>query len=221
MILFRRQRLRPGLIFSVTGANLTSMLISKVLSKGFDKLGPEAKKIVPVCPCHDGLTVEVNDIMYIGESKPYKARLTPLDTYEADFESGAAFNPRIFEVVGATEEEERKAVDYWLNDVDGTWYDFLAFPRLFIKAVLIDKFDYPAGWEWAHWCTEGVAEAFENALGRNIYGKTNPTPLTTIKRVLDGVLRDVTSDMMVILNPPDTPQKEWKKHTSSNLVLRT
>jgi len=201
MVIFNRRQLRPGLIFSVKGTNLLSILISTVLSRGFNKLLPEVTKIVPVCPCHDGIVVEVDEQFYIGESRPFKARLTSLDTYEEKFESNICLNPRIFEVKIATKIEEYTAAEYWLKHVNGTLYDFMAFPYLSIKNLLMDNSEKVAGWEWAHWCTEGVAEAYCAALGYDIYNKTNPTPLTTIKRVLEGVFRDV-SDQMFIDMPP-------------------
>lgn len=197
MVLFHRQRLRPGLIFSVKGTNLLSKLISSVLSKGFNRLPLEVKCIVPECPCHDGIIIKVWGKFYIGESRPSRARLTPLDVYEDGFETGIYTNPRIFEVKVASEAQEQLAAEYWLEHVKDTPYDFMAFPYLCLKNLLMFKYERVAGFEWAHWCTEGVAEAYQHALGFDVYNKVNPTPLTTVKRVLEGVFIDRSRDMFI------------------------
>ncbi|MFC1453841.1 hypothetical protein ACFLQL_01540 [Verrucomicrobiota bacterium] len=197
MVLFRRQRLRPGLIFSVNGNKPFSKLVSSVLSSAFNNLPDRVNDIVPTCPCHDAMIIKLAGKFYVGESRPLKARLTPLAQYEEEFEGDISVNPRLFAVKVATEIEERKAAEYWLKYVNDTYYDFMAFPKLYLKQRLMYNFHKAAGWEWAHWCTEGVAKAYQDALGFDVYLKTNPTPLTTIKRVLEGVFVDVSQDMFI------------------------
>ncbi len=99
------------------------------------------------------------------------------------------------------------AAKYWTDKVLGKPYAFSAYPRLLAKAKLIDFSNSKYAWlrkigethcgfEWSDWCTEGVAKAWKFT-GNNWADKNNPTPLTTEKRLIAGVLKDVTSSCII------------------------
>jgi hypothetical protein len=104
---------------------------------------------------------------------------------------------RIYEVVGASPEQEKRTTDYWANNIRGTVYDFGAFPLLLTKALLGGWIPSVAGWEWANWCTEGVMMSYLKGAGLDPWDKRNSTPKTTENRVEQGRLKDITDQMTV------------------------
>jgi len=151
--------------------------------------------LLPVWGNHDAIVILFKGRWYFGESAPLHAKLTTTEEYESRINAGD-FEVKMYDVKGATPKQRKAASQYWLSSVLGTFYDFLAFPRLFFKAILGNIFKGDVGWEWAHWCTEGVADAWEKGAGLYVWRKDNPTPWTTEKRV--GVsLVDVTSNIIM------------------------
>jgi hypothetical protein len=155
------------------------------------------------CPNHDAIVVERDGKLWIGESCPPVARLTSIEDYEKDIKRGYIYRIRVLEVVGATTEQEEAAADWWLDHVNNSPYDYMAFPRLLFKALFGNWINSAAGWTWARWCTEGIAESYK--FGTDTQGvrdawkegklypwkKLNPTPLTTWMRWHQGKLRKV------------------------------
>lgn len=192
--IFHRAFLRPGLIVSVCAKHMTCWLIRRALTPGFKALGPEALKLTPEVFNHDAIIVKgMHDRWYIGDSQPWRAKLTPIEKYEEEVNSGHLYNLRVFEAKGATRHQEEDAAAYWVENINRSLYDFLAYPRLILKILFGDHWQWAAGWEWARWCTEGVAESYSKGAGLDVYKKTNPTPLTTVKRYLSGDLKNITS----------------------------
>lgn len=188
---FNLKNLEQGQIIHVRSSTLFGKMIRKAINVKAD----------PVCwGNHDALVVlDKNEQYMIGESISPRATLTTLEHYEK-LMYACNCQVKVFEVVDATKLDMRLVSNYWLTEVLGTWYDWMAFPRLFIKSVIIDILNWDCGWEWARWCTEGVAEAWREGAGRDVWGKKNPTPYTTEKRVRSGKLRDVTDKVLIDTN---------------------
>ena len=152
---------------------------------------------LPCWGCHDGIVLRRGPFeAQIGDSRPFRARPTPLSRYNHMIREGK-LSVRIYEVVGAYGLHERRAAKWWAEEVRGTIYDFGAFPLLFTKALLGDWLPTVAGWEWANWCTEGVMFAYLKGAGLDPWNKRNCTPFTTEKREAQGKLRDVTDRMTI------------------------
>lgn len=186
MLVFNRDKLEVGMIVHARTYGWVGKTIRKVLGcRGKNKVWGN----------HDAIIVEKEGMFMIGESVPPRAKLTLLEDYERGMRAGN-IEVKVYEVVGANIKECRKAEKFWLSTVCGTFYDFLAFPRLFIKSWLVDLIPTETGWEWAHWCTEGVARAWEEGASILVWRKLNPTPWTTEKRV-GKTLVDVTDNVMM------------------------
>jgi len=185
---FNRAELREGLILHTRTPRFVGRSIRRVLQRGY----PAGV----VWGNHDALIVGAHDsaLLGVGESVPWRARVTSLEWYEEAMERGEV-ECRVYAVTGATRDQECGASDYYLEHVVGTWYDFAALPRLAIKSLLMDVWRKAAGWEWAWYCTEGVQTAYQ-AVGLTPWGKRNATPLTTEKRV-SATLEDVTAAMLI------------------------
>jgi len=173
--------LRPGLILNMSTNSMFGKLIRLVLARNWDNRHE--------CPNHDAIVVEHAGQLWIGESQPPVARLTPIAQYEKEIKSKFLYRLRVLEVVGATTNEERLAANWWLDNVRNSPYDYFGIWRLLIKAVFGNWFKQAAGWTWANWCSEGVAEAWKKGAKRDPWGKLNPTPLTTWTRYQQGKFR--------------------------------
>ena len=193
VFVFHRALLRPGLIVSMCSCKPTAWLIRRALRREFNALGPDALKVTPEVFNHDAILIKGHNQWYVGDAQPWRARLTPLEQYERDVNSGYLYNLRIFEAKGATHDQEEDAAAWWLENINGAWYDFMAYPRLILKVIFGDYWQWAAGWEWARWCTEGVSESYLKGAKFDVYHKTNPTPLTTVKRAISGDLTDITN----------------------------
>ena len=169
--------------------------------------------VVEVWGNHDGITVKVNSKMFVGEATPRGSILTPVEEYERLMDLGKC-EVKIYEVIGASPADEKNAAMYWILNVKGRPYNWMAYPRLLWKSMFFDLSyskiewlkkigDKVAGWEWADWCTEG----FQNAwmFIKNVLQTGNPTPLT-VEQIAGEVprragkvtmLRDVTDIFIV------------------------
>lgn len=146
---------------------------------------------------HDAMFVSSNAV---GESKawPPFAGVNPLAAYEKKMRAGkvrvAVLRCGALDPILALE-----VVRTWNAHVRGTFYDFFALPRLWIKNRVADLWpDKAVGWEWAHWCTEGLRDAFRLALGGLVdpWHKENPTPRTTENRLREGEFADVSAECL-------------------------
>jgi len=184
---FDKSRLKNGMILHVRTFGWIGRLIRIALgARGHHVWGN-----------HDGLLIFRHGQWWVGESVLPVARLTLLADYESREDAGKC-ELRVYDIVGAKLVNRLKAVDYWLTNVCGSPYDCLAFPRLLLKAIFGDVFAGEAGWEWAHWCTEGVAFSWDSGANMSVWKKENPTPLTTEKRVGDTLI-DITEKVSLPL----------------------
>ena len=127
--------------------------------------------------------------------------LTPISEWEEDcVKNGSKII--VLQVVGASPAHEEEAAKWWLQNVFGHAYDKVAIWRLGLKAVFGDWISGKVGLLSHFFCTEGVRDAFLNAIRivkeaigaplEDPWGdKTNPTPGTTHKRWKAGKLADM------------------------------
>jgi hypothetical protein len=128
---------------------------------------------------------------------PPFACTTPWEDYEDKMRAGQV-TVSILRVPGLTPADRQAIVGAWYREVRGTFYDFMAFPRLLIKATVIDVCPRAAGWEWAHFCTEGCQKSFRVGTKSRIdpWRKDNSTPGTTEHRVYEGDILDVSESCL-------------------------
>jgi hypothetical protein len=140
---------------------------------------------------HDAPVLEYNGRLVIGDSHPGGSVLTPLEDYQQRLDNGE-IELRVYRVQHVTFAERHWASAWWIDNVLGSHYDYLAYGRLILKRIFGDVWKRAAGWRWAWWCTEGTRDMWikPKQITREIdpWKKSNPTPLTTEHRVIDGRL---------------------------------
>ena len=181
---------QPGMILNMSTGTMLGGLIRSALGKAFIEInGGMGEK--SDCPNHDAIVVEYSGRLFVGDAVWPFCVLTPVSRYDEWIKNGTVYNLRVLRVRKATTLQHRQAAQWWLDNINGKPYDAYAFPRLLGKAMFGDLFGCAAGMEWAWYCTEGIKGAFDS-VGLDIYMKNNPTPLTTYKRMLIGILDYVT-----------------------------
>lgn len=183
--------LRPGLIISVSTRTFLGTLIRMALGKAYEKIVPY--DIRENCPNHDAIVIEHDGKLFIGDAVYPTCRRTRICQYQSWLRSGFIFNVRIFEAHEISRGRQAVAAKWWDDNIANEPYDWPAFFRLGLKALVGDWFPNAAGLRWAHWCTESVKDAFAVGACYDFYANANPTPLTTIKRWKEGRLKLLTS----------------------------
>lgn len=177
---------QPGMILSMSTTTTIGGLIRMALGKAYVEInGGLGSK--DDCPNHDAIVIQHAGRLWVGDAVYPKCKLTPIEDYDRELRDGSIYNLRVLRVRQATTKQHYDAAEWWFKNVLGTDYDWYAFPRLLGKAMFGDWCKCAAGMEWAWYCSEGIKGAFDNA-GIEIYNKNNPTPLTTYKRMLSGML---------------------------------
>ena len=182
--------LRPGLILNMSSRSTFGLLTRMALAPAYKRLTNDPHPIRN-CPSHSAMTVLHDGRIWIGEAHSPRAGLTAVDKFQWYLDQGIYYNLHIMEVVGATMAEELAASDFWMEHVFETPYDGIAMPRLLLKAIFGDLINTAAGVPWAHWCTEANMESWRDGAHRDPYGNKNPTPLTELKRLLEGKFRQL------------------------------
>lgn len=131
---------------------------------------------------HDAICTYKDYEKGIGEMSAKYGRgvWTPLEDYKNKIIHGEATCWYLWPI-GATDRQGWQVANDWWSNGKGKPYDYAAFIRLFIKSTFMDVFDSAAGWKWADWCTENVADLWSKT-GKDPYQTTNPTPLTSDHR---------------------------------------
>jgi len=179
---FNRDELRQGMVVRLKSDSMMGKMVMKMLK---------------VCwSSHDAIVIIMpSGRIYVGDAQPITAKLTPIEEYDEKVASGA-WKVKFLLPEEYTHEKGMGAAEYWIKYVKGTVYDIAAFPRLALKCIFGDIWKKAAGWEWANWCTEGVAVSWLKGGNMNLWKKTNPTPLTTQKRQSEGVFNDLTKKVV-------------------------
>ncbi len=179
----------PGLVINMSSRSMVGGLIRFALRRGFRELQSRYGELAgDVCPNHDAIVVEYKGALCVGEAAFPVATIRTLAEYNDWIESGEQFNLRILEPTGVSKESQKQAADYWVRKILGTLYDFKAIPYLGIKS-LFGGITPVKDWEFAFYCTEGVAAAYAFGANVSVWGKEHPTPFTTLKRACQGVFR--------------------------------
>jgi len=189
--------LREGLNVHVRSNSRIGRMVRWSLNKWLKRICETlGVPIVKVWGNHDGITVKVNGRMFVGEATPRGNVLTSVEEYERRMELGK-IDVKIYEVVGANLADEKNAAMYWILNIKGRPYNWMAYPRLLWKSMFFDLSyskvkrlkkigDKVAGWEWADWCTEGFQKAWVRI--KDVLQTGNPTPLT-VEQIADEVPR--------------------------------
>lgn len=151
---------------------------------------------------HDALVVRMaTGDLGIGDTRPFKARVTDLVYYEKLVASGNA-EIRILAPFDYNHYDGMCASTWWLEHENGVWYDIVSYPRLLLKAILGDDWQWSRDLKW-DWCTEGCMDAWLDGAQKDYWrkagytGKVQPTPRTTQNRMDEGIFVDVTSKCFV------------------------
>jgi len=154
---------------------------------------------------HDALVVMTSaGSVKIGDCLPSGCRLTELERYIRGV-TDQGWRVRVLVPEMYTVERGLAASDWWFENVRGHPYDFsILWSKWYIRLMwrvlatyVKAKYHVPIpsqlaeNFEFAYWCTEGVAAAWLNGPGIDIWRKRNPTPRTTEKRCEEGKLRQV------------------------------
>jgi len=177
----------PGVIGSHRSASRFGWMMGLVFGRRYKKLtkgGPWINM-----PSHNFGIVEWAGELWVGESVSPVAKLTSFANYERLIEADEVRNVQLFEVCKVSKKRQAAAAQWWVDNVLGKDYDSDAFFRLILKAVFGDWFPSAAGKDWKWWCTEGWKDAYKNGAHHNLYHNENPTPLTNVKRFVEGKLR--------------------------------
>jgi len=145
------------------------------------------------CPSHSVLFVTGKDgELCVGNVKNPIAVWQSLEDFIKQIQSGHITKLRIFRVEGSTLRQRAEAAKWWNDNVHNTPYDRIAYFRLSLKTIFGDWFPQAAGMTWAYWCTEGNKDSWKNGGKIDAYNNENPTPVTEIKRWIEGRLRLLT-----------------------------
>lgn len=211
MRLIDEKRIRPGLIMQAQGVGFASATIRWGLTKWIRR---DRGDLAPrVWGSHTAIVIDIGGRLFIGDSTARKegkgfspfSQPTPIAEWNEDLKAGRHVGVRFLEVIGATREQERAASAWWVANVNGRPYDFMAYPRLLWKCFMKSWFTRAYGWEWAWFCSEGVARAIDapfDAVGAFApIGKEQATPLTFEIRAGwyndPPTLREVTDEMTI------------------------
>jgi len=142
---------------------------------------------------HDAPVLEHDGRLMVGDVVPGGAKLTEIDEYQ-DAIDGGLKEVKVYRIEYVTESDRLWANVWWLKNVLGSPYDYLAYPYLVFKAMFGGFIKWAAGFEWAWYCTESCSKMWlaPYSLGETPWGTRNPTPRTTEKRVVEGKLKDIS-----------------------------
>ena len=151
---------------------------------------------------HDALVIRDRyGDFYIGDMQPLRGRLTSLADYEYAVEIGQ-IDIRIYKPFDYSEFDGQYASAWWEAHEVGKIYNFLAYPKLFAKAIFGDSFQWSTDLEW-DWCSEGAMDAWL-AAGKDYWRKAGdttpkirPTPLTLEHRAAEGIFLNITNECFV------------------------
>lgn len=178
------EKWQPGAILHCNNSNTFSRLIIKSLTQWQRRLVRRAGipwKGVRAYASHDAICCYMAGYMGFGEMLARSGGTwTSLEQYQRKIASGESICWLLWPSEAKPVDGTRAGNNWYLYGACSP-YDYLAFFRLFIKALFFEVSDKAAGWKWAHWCTESVKDCWLHA-GFNIYDTKNPTPLTTDHR---------------------------------------
>jgi len=163
----------PGVIGSDRSDSfLGNVIACRKVWEYHELIGGELKEAFRNCPSHTFIIVEHHGELWIGESVRPKSTWTPFAEYERRLTAKEIRNLQLFEVHDISRTRQAMAADWWNDEIHGEDYD-------------IPIFDNPLH----HWCTEGVADAYNYGACYNILDDRFPTPVTPIRKWKEGRLK--------------------------------
>jgi hypothetical protein len=172
---------------SLSGAASSEIIrsgdILHVRNKGF--IGRAIRRAIGSWGNHDGIFVRPENNLCVGESTWPRGRFVDLAEYDRLIASRHT-QAIVIRPSCASAMHGSLAAAWWIRNAQGRPYDLGAYPRLLLKSILGDRCPWPAGWNWAWYCTESCRDAWRNGPNLDPWAKTNPTPRTTEKRLADG-----------------------------------
>ncbi|MFA7333521.1 MAG: hypothetical protein WC130_04415 [Kiritimatiellia bacterium] len=163
----------PGVIGSDRSASFFGGIIACRKVWEYRKLTGEKLNVAfRNCPSHTFMIVKHGGELWIAESVRPKSKLTPFAEYEKKLADRQIRNLQLFEAHDISLMRQGWAAKWWINNVCNEDYD-------------IPIFDNPLH----HWCTEGVADAYNSGAYYNILDDSFPTPVTPIRKWKEGRLK--------------------------------
>lgn len=138
----------------------------------------------------------------VGDTTPPASVFRPLSFYEEKINAG--YFVRILRIKDATEVERHRMSFVWQRFIDGLEYSEASVARLWVYRIVNSLPWHIHG----HWCTRaiGVVCSYVFPPARNMFRKLfvagmplkkNETPRTIENRLMQGVLEDVTDQVLV------------------------
>jgi len=143
---------------------------------------------------HTAIGGNVDGHTVVGDATYPKAKWTPIQELLEEIAAGHT-EARFYIPHDYDYDQGRAALYFWNENIKNSPYDTRAIRqylfvgvRTLLKQLRADKVTKAVGWEWAWFCTEGVADSEDRAYGRMVFGKhpSKSTPLTGEHRVADG-----------------------------------
>jgi hypothetical protein len=178
----------PGVIGNVSSNGLLPFLIQLALGRAYRNITGLPWSM---CPTHTFMIVERDDQYWIADVVSPRSKLTALANYEDDIAAGRRWNLQLFQPARCARHQQERAAAWWVANRLGLPYDWPAYPRLILKALVGDILPCAAGLEWADWCTESIMRAYRDGTNFDVLGNSNPTPLTVVKRWRERSLTEV------------------------------
>lgn len=102
-----------------------------------------------------------------GDSKAKGSRFHPIEKTLSEIDDGE-LEVRIYRLKGYTKDELMLANKWWLENIQGTDYDFWAYVGLGIKVLFVDSWQIDTGRESDWYCYEGTMKALEAVAGKQL-----------------------------------------------------
>lgn len=100
-----------------------------------------------------------------GDSKFNGSKFNPIEKTLSEIDKGK-IEVKIYRIKEHTKDELILANEWWLDNVQGTGYDFWAYIGLSMKVLFIDSWQIDTGKEKDWYCYEGTMGALKKATGK-------------------------------------------------------
>jgi len=150
---------------------------------------------------HTAIGGNVDGHTVVGDATYPKAKWTPIQELLDEIADGRT-EARFYIPYDYDYAKGRAALAHWGQNIKNSPYDTKAIRqylfvgmRTLLKRLRADTVTKAVGWEWAWFCTEGVADSEDRAFGRLVFGKdpSTSTPLTVEHRAADGSLVELVA----------------------------
>ncbi len=165
-------------------------------SQGTSLLGRLIMRLLRSVTSHNGIGNGDRERPAVGDVVHPAAVWTPVSKRLESVMRGKTLAVHLFLPPGYTKAEGRASVAIWHRDIRGRRYDWKAIGSMGFKLVFkLGLEGISAGiahWEWAFFCTEGLAYSWR-VFRDNVFGKypERSTPLTIEKRIREGRLTEL------------------------------